>query len=350
MPARRPNRDKRKALSLFAGAGGMDLGVDSAGFKTLLSVERDVHASASLCANAGGKIVWQTDVRALDPLRTTQLLRLGPGDLDLLYGAPPSRLWHDTRGHANTLVAPIFEMVRFAEALRPTCVLIEQRPSALASWVSRQRRVVGELHRRFEVLGYDLHVDLLDAGAEGLSQVRIRAALVAVPAGCAFELALSGASGTRSVAHAWQDLPAPTRKGTEATFSNHLDVTPPRARERIQYVPEGAWLSKVKNAPVDVMGKLTAKDTTKFRRLAFNNPSPTLFAGEIFFHPIEDRYITPREAARLQGFPDSHVFHGPIGRRTSARASIDQHRQIAESTPPPFAKALALKLAGLMGD
>lgn len=350
MPASRANRKKHPALSLFSGAGGMDLGVDSAGFKTLLSVERDIHAWASLRANAGRKLVWQTDVEALDPLRTGQLLGLRPGELGLLYGAPPSHGSHETPGHVNTPSAPIFEMVRFAEALRPTCVLIEQAPSALSSWISKQRRVVGELHRRFEALQYDLYVDLLNAGAEGISQVRVRAALVAVPAGSAFELTLCGESGIRSVAEAWQDLPKPTLKESGTTLSNHIDATPPRARERIQHVPEGAWLSKVKSAPADVMGKLTAKDTTKFRRLAFDAPSPTLFAGEIFFHPTEDRYITPREAARLQGFPDSHVFHGPIGRRTSASASLDQHRQIAESTPPLFAKALALKLAGLIDD
>ena len=350
MPASRASRKGPTALSLFSGAGGMDLGVDAAGLRTLLAVERDVHAAATLLANAGRKLVWRTDVRALDPLRTAQLLGLGPGDLALLHGAPSSHHSREPSSRVETLEAPIFEMLRFTETLRPTCVLIEQAPSALGAWLSGDRRLVGELHRRFEALQYDLHVDLLDAGMEGLSQARIRAVMAAVPAGSDFELSLVGKAGMRTVAEAWQGLPLPTLRQGQANLDNHVDATPPRARERIRYVPEGAWLSKERHAPDEVKGKLTARDTTKFRRLAYHEPSPTLFAGEIFFHPTEDRYITPREAARLQGFPDTYVFEGPIGRRTSASASLDQHRQIAEATPPPFAKALASKLAALMRD
>ena len=347
MPARREGRKIRTALSLFSGAGGMDLGVAKAGFRSLLSVERDVHAGATLLANAGRKLVWRTDVRALDPLRTIQLLGLGAGDLALLHGAPPIHRSPGDSSRVETLNAPIFEMLRFAEILRPACVLIEQPPSAISSWLTGRRRLVGELHRRFEALQYDLHVDLIDAGLAGLSQSRVRAVLVAVPAGSEFELSLAGTTGTHTVAEAWQGLPLPTRRGGQTKLANHVDATPPRARERIRYVPEGSWLSKATNTPAEVKGKLTARDTTKFRRLAYQEPSPTLFAGEIFFHPTEDRYITPREAARLQGFPDSYLFEGPIGRRTSVNASLDQHRQIAEATPPPFATALASKLAAL---
>ncbi len=326
----------------------MDLGVDKSGFRTLLSVERDVHAGATLLANAGRKLVWRTDVRALDPLRTIQLLDLGPGDLALLHGAPPIHQSPGPSLRVETLQSPMFEMLRFAEILRPTCVFIEQPPSAISSWLTGGRRLVGELHRRFEALQYDLHLDLLDAGIAGLSQSRVRAVLVAVPAGAEFELSLAGISAIQSVGEAWQGLPMPTPRGVQSNLANHVDATPPRARERIRYVPEGSWLSKAKNAPAEVKGKLTARDTTKFRRLAYQKPSQTLFAGEIFFHPTEDRYITPREAARLQGFPDSYRFEGPIGRRTSAGASLDQHRQIAEATPPPFAAALASKLAALL--
>ena len=68
------------------------------------------------------------------------------------------------RSRAQAGDAPVLEMVRFAEQMRHSACLIEQAPSALGSWLTGDRRVVGELHRRFEALGYDLHVDLLDAG------------------------------------------------------------------------------------------------------------------------------------------------------------------------------------------
>ena len=94
--------------------------------------------------------------------------------------------------------------------------------------------------------------------------------------------------------------------------ANHVDVTPRRDQERIAYVPEGLWLAKVPNVPPDILCKLTRKDTTKYRRLHRDDISPTLRCGEALYHPQENRYITPREAARLQGISDNHVFEGPI--------------------------------------
>ena len=76
-----------KALSLFAGAGGLDIGVDGAGFKTVCSIELDPHCVSTLRHNASGKTVWQVDIRALDPGRVADAL--GRGELSLLHGGPP---------------------------------------------------------------------------------------------------------------------------------------------------------------------------------------------------------------------------------------------------------------------
>ena len=62
------------------------------------------------------------------------------------------------------------------------------------------------------------------------------------------------------------------------------------------------------------------------------------------YHPLEDRYLTPREAARIQGFPDTYVFEGPIRRRTGVVRDLDQHRQVANAVPPPLARAVAKNL------
>jgi DNA (cytosine-5)-methyltransferase 1 len=70
-------------------------------------------------------------------------------------------------------------------------------------------------------------------------------------------------------------------------------------------------------------------------------PSLTLRCGEALYHPCEDRYLTPRESARIQGFPDRHVFIGPIRRRTGTVRDLDQHRQVANAVPPPLARSIA---------
>ncbi|MBA2376532.1 MAG: DNA (cytosine-5-)-methyltransferase [Actinomycetota bacterium] len=66
----------------------------------------------------------------------------------------------------------------------------------------------------------------------------------------------------------------------------------------------------------------------------------TAYVFNKFVHPDEDRFITPREAARLQGFPDDHVFAGPL--------TATQH-QVGNAVPPPLAKALGTSLMEAIG-
>ena len=108
---------KRLALSLFAGAGGLDIGVDSAGFKTICAIELDPHSASTLRQNAHRKTVWQVDVRALDADRTAEALALRPGDLSLLHSGPPCQpfsqigkrgAWRTRKGNSclNSFASP----------------------------------------------------------------------------------------------------------------------------------------------------------------------------------------------------------------------------------------------------
>ena len=342
-------RSKPQAISLFAGAGGIDIGVDRAGFKTICAIENDTHCVTTLRSNARRKTVWQVDVRAVDPDRLRDVFQLKPGSLALLHGGPPCQPFSQIgkRGGLNDpRGALVFEMVRFAEALRPVAVLIEQVPHFL-----RARRPSGELaidalRDEFDRLEYEVHVDLLDAINHGVAQQRRRAVIVCVPKGQAFQFPTPRLGPALTVGEALRGLPRPVAKGEAPSVPNHVDVTPPRDRERIAYVPEGLWLAKAPGVPRDVLKNLTRKDTTKFRRLDRRLQSPTLRCGEALYHPVEHRYVTPREAARLQGFPDRHVFFGPIRGRTGQVPDLDQHRQVANAVPPPMAQAVAASIGG----
>ena len=83
------NAARPTAISLFAGAGGMDIGVERAGFKTVCAIESDPHCASTLRCNARRKTVWQADVRAVDPARLLQVLGVKPGELGLLHAVPP---------------------------------------------------------------------------------------------------------------------------------------------------------------------------------------------------------------------------------------------------------------------
>ena len=335
---------KPTAISLFAGAGGLDIGVDAAGFRTICAVELDSHCVATLLRNARSKTVWQVDVRALDPKGVATALNLKPGSLALLHGGPPCQPFSQIgkkRGLSDPRGQLAFQMARFAETLRPAAVLIEQVPKFLDAQATRDMTMVDVLSEDFARIGYTIRASLLDAGDYGVAQKRKRAIIVAVPEGQAFDFPLVRAQRPATVQEVIGDLPQATPPDRDPLVPNHIDVTPPRDRHRISFVAEGEWLSKTTDAPPDVVQRLTPKDSTKFRRLHRNLPSLTLRCGEALYHPTEDRYLTPREAARIQGFPDRHVFVGPIRRRTGTVRDLDQHRQVANAVPPPLAKSVA---------
>ena len=337
-------RAKLTAVSLFAGAGGLDVGVDQAGFKTVCSVEFDPHCVSTLQRNAKSKIIWQVDVQALSPDRVGEVLDIRPGDLSLLHGGPPCQPFSQI-GHKGGMDDPrgrlVFEMVRFAAALRPVAIVMEQVPKFLDSGAAQGRTARVMLAEEFHAIGYEMNVAVLDAVNFGVPQRRKRAIIVCVPHGQEYRFPTSVLEDPATVGCAIDDLPLAVRMGEEPLAHNHIDVTPDRDRHRISFVPEGQWLSKVSDAPASVRQRLTRKDTTKFRRLHRCEPSLTLRCGEALYHPTEDRYLTPRESARIQGFPDRHVFVGPIRRRTGTVRDLDQHRQVANAVPPPLAKSVA---------
>ena len=337
----------QRGLSLFSGAGGMDIGVDDAGYDTVCAIESDVHCAATLCRNARHKTVWQVDVRAVSPERILEIFDIRPGGITLLYGSPPCQSPGQRTGRPcvqGNLGLLIREFVRFARVLRPTAILVEQLPAFLRSSSPNGQPLIEGLERAFARLGYDLHARVLNTAFHGVAQSRRRAIVVCVPTGQRFRFPNRAVSAP-SVGEVLGGLPQPVTRGEEPLVPNHVDVTPPRDRERISFVPEGSWLARVPNVPSSVLMNLTNKDTTKFRRLDRKLTSLTIACGGIFFHPVEDRYITPREAARIQGFPDKHVLVGPIRGRSGQVRDLDQHRQVASAVPPPLATSVARSIA-----
>jgi len=334
---------KGLAISLFSGAGGLDVGVEQAGFRTICSVEKDPHCINTLRANAKrGKLIVELDTRAINPTGLMGALGLAQGQLSLLHAGPPCQPFSRAgkkKGLDDDRGCLIFEVVRFAEATLPKAILIEQVDGLLKSG-----EAISELAKKLEKLNYGVSWSIMNAADAGVPQLRRRLIIIAMQHQTPAPL-LSSPRIPRTVADVIGDLPLPiSSEDEDGDIENHIDRTPPRDRERISFVSEGSWLSKEKDAPPDILRNLTRKDTTKFRRLAWNEPSLTLRCGEIFYHPCENRYLTPREYMRLHGFQDNYVLRGPIRGRTGKVANLDQHRQVANSVPPPLAKKVAQEI------
>jgi len=368
-------KTKRIALSLFSGAGGMDIGVRQSGFNVLAELEFDKHASKTLRAAAerehSGTRVIEADIRQVDPKALMRELSLKAGELDMLFGGPPCQsfsLAGKQHGLNDARGLLLFEMARFAKVFKPKVILMEQVKGLLSAKGSRGRR--GEVFELFledlETIDYTPKWRVVLAADFGVAQLRERLFVVATRGrnGFVFPERTHGAPEDcgglfalepyLTVGAAIQGLgpPAPKIPGTTQydPTDSHVDVTPARDRERIHQVPEGSYLAGQTHVSLEIRRGLTPKDTTKYLRMHRGRPANTLRCGEIFYHPTEDRYLTPREYMRIHGYPDSYRLFGPIRSRTGTVRDLDQHRQVANSVPPPLARAMAKQIMKYLNE
>ncbi|OCJ38320.1 DNA cytosine methyltransferase [Agrobacterium tumefaciens] len=349
-----PSDDVKSAISLFSGGGGLDIGIEGAGFRTLACIEKDANACETLEYNQaryfGHAKVINASVTDVDINALMRELGLRKGQLDLLFGGPPCQTFSqigkkdglgDERGRL------LFAMVDYAKALMPKAILIENVKglSSARGVDGTPGGVVSDLSRQLEELGYTVSSKILDSSLFGVAQKRQRLFIVAIKREFGtfeFPEPTVDKQHVTTVGDVLNALPSHVRKGMEPLHENHIDVTPDGDIRRISYVAEGLHLAKMADAPPEIKGKLGPKDTTKFLRLSRTKASNTLRCGEIFFHPLEDRYLTPREYMRIHGFPDDYVLRGPIRGRSGTVKNLDQHRLVANSVPPAVGRAVGL--------
>lgn len=366
---------KRQAISLFSGAGGMDIGVRDAGFNILVEIDSDQHCCATLATNAAingynTKII-NTDIRTISPSQLLKDLSLKEGELDLLFGGPPCQsfsLAGKQLGLEDERGLLLFEIIRFAKELKPKVIFLEQVKGLLSSKGINNKR--GEVFEKFlrelEAIDYTPKWRITMAADYGIPQLRERLFVVATRGRNGFyfpektHAPMEECNGLFTykpyvgIGEVLNGLsnPDPKIKGKTVydRVDSHVDVTPLRDRERIAQVPEGSYLAAQTHLGKELRCKLSPKDTTKYLRLHRKRPSNTLRCGEIFYHPTESRYLTPREYMRIHGYPDSYILRGPIRSRTGSVPNLDQHRQIANSVPPPLAKVIAAQIKGFLDE
>lgn len=361
----------QQALSLFSGCGGMDVGIRNAGFDVRACIEIDPNCCDTLRHNASAAhhdtVVMETDIRRVDPYTLMLALGLREGELDLLFGGSPCQSFSqigkkgalsDERGQL------LFESVRFAKALKPRVVLLEQVKGLLTAKddAGAKGGVFSRLSAELSGLGYVVKHAVLTASDYGVAQNRERVFMVGVMNDGAFDFPAATHSGhqlqggpeglqpyvTVGDVLAGMKDPVVRESGVQVPDDGHYDVTPPRDRERIHYVPEGEYLAKQRNLPSEILGRLQPRDTTKFLRVSRSRPANTLRGGEIFFHPVADRYLTPREYMRIHSYPDSYELRGPIRGRSGSAKTLDQHRQVANSVPPLLAEKVGRSISEVL--
>ncbi|MDB5045717.1 MAG: (cytosine-5-)-methyltransferase [Deinococcus sp.] len=334
-----PHAPRLTVVDLFAGAGGLSLGLAWAGFQSIGAVEANPAAATTYDSNFGAHIVRDGLHRPV----SIQQVDFTPyrGRVDLLAGGPPCQGFSQLgRGLSTDPRNQLWrEYMRAAAEIRPSAFLIENVAPILRS--EEGEAIVTEARR----LGYDVTAGLLSAELFGVPQKRKRAFFIGVQRGNA-SLPLPQDQPVRTVRWALRGLSlAPDQQGL------HVGRNPtPISQERYRAVPAGGnrfdlmrgrpdltpacWINK-KTGATDVFGRLWWDRPSVTIRTEFYKPEKGRY-----LHPDEHRPITHREAARLQTFPDDFSFSG-------SRTEIAV--QIGNAVPPVLAFHLGQHLAGLLG-
>lgn len=338
-----PNLQSATVVDLFAGAGGLSLGLGQAGFEVVAALDNDAVAVRSYREALGDHILCAP----IEDISATELMRRAgvvPGELDLLAGGPPCQGFSlQRRGERidprNRLV---LDFVRMVEEVRPRFFLMENVSGLLSK---HGKPFLEEFKRRVAHLGYVIHIDLLDASTFGVPQRRHRALLVGertVGAEPRFRFPDATPGGIRTVRDAIADLPSPPEDGSEhPSIANHYREArlSPLNVERIKHVPQGGGRSHL---PEHLQlachrNNVGHRHMDVYGRLSWDEPSVTLtarfdsFTRGRFAHPVEHRSLTIREGARIQTFPDSFRFFGN---------REEQARQVGNAVPPLLAHVL----------
>lgn len=386
-----PGRDRQRplrAIDLFCGAGGLSEGFRAAGYDLAYALDKDQDSIETYGANHPGVKAECVSITDRTP---GQIAEAAGGKIDVVVGGPSCQTF-STAGRKNGWVRKgdprndlWKQMLAIVEHLQPKAFLLENVPG-MVYW--KRGEFGAEVLDEFAKLGYAVSKEILLAADYGVPQRRRRLFLVGILGDAPFEFPEQTHMGgwRRDYLDLWEkkrkergllrhvrvweaigDLPATTTGGEVSAVPDDGRLTPfsrrMRGRRRtgvitghgaapisadnlklIGQVPQGGtWRDIPRHLLPDRYRGMRRTDSTNlFGRLDPELPAYTIttqfnnVTTGCFTHPYHDRALTPREAARIQTFPDRYTF---IGDQSSVC------RQIGNAVPPVLAHVLASAIA-----
>lgn len=327
-------------ISLFTGAGGLDIGFHEAGFNCLFASDIMREACETYRRNNSGTPVVCADIRQL---QTSEIRKaIGHNKVDVIVGGPPcqgfSNMGNKNSGDPRNLLFESY--VRIVNDLKPTCFLFE---NVKGLYTMFEGRYFNKVVSAFAGIGYELYFSVLNTANYGVPQKRERIIIVGTKMDREFRFPLHSTfpigriPAYANVGEAIGDL---VDKHDE--IPNHIALAHGEiVTARYRLIPEGGKLPPPDKLPPELR---RGNFGNTYQRLSRNSVASTMVPGNNAFpiHPTLNRSLTPREAARIQTFPDDYVFQGD--RRS-------QCIQVGNAVPPLFAARLAQSIERhLAGD
>lgn len=347
---------KFKILDLFCGAGGFSCGLDSLDdFETVIGVDFDKNVLETFERNIKGSITINGDLTNEELKKKIISLSKAKG-VNMIIGGPPCQGF-SLKGKNLGLDDPrnflFLEYVKLVKELNPELFIIENVKNLINACDGYFiRQILIEFHK----LGYIINYGVLKASDFGVPQNRERAIIIGSKSK---SIDLPKPNGTKvTVRDAISDLSY--LESGEGSFKSTYMIEPQSDYQRllrndnqILYNHQATRHSEValnklalippegdkSYLPDELHGK--QKFATTWSRLIWDEPSPTIDtrfdtpSNGRNSHPYLNRAITPREAARIQSFPDNFIFYGK-------KCSVC--KQIGNAVPPLLAKAIGLQI------
>ena len=337
------NKKSLSFIDLFSGCGGLSHGLEMAGHRCLLGVDANKEAVASFAANHHESAVYLGDIKQLKEKKLMELLK--GQKVDMVVGGPPCQGFSTVgRGKVEDDRNQLFkQFVRIVKATQPKIILFENVTGLVAK---KNQTILKQIFQYFEKLGYNMDARVLSAEEFGVPEKRRRTIIMGVKDGeCIFPVATHGARASKktvTVKEALRNL-----KSKDGRTYNHdvklAEVKKTEDRDRLVFIPAGRGIRYEQDEKEFLPKKLwfgvdwkklreNRFRQTRLQRLPLNGPAPTILTARTsYYHPLEPRYLTPREAAACQSFPNDFIFHG---------SQTAVFRQIGNAVPPLLARAL----------
>ena len=317
--------NKCTCIELFAGGGGMSLGLEKANINTIMHIEYDKDCCETLKKNRPHWNVLQTDIAKMNWQNIKADIVTGGFPCQAFSYAGKRLGFEDTRG---TL---FYEFARCVKETQPYIFLAENVKGLITHNNGKTLKTILDV---FKDLGYHIQWKILNAYDYEVPQKRERIIIIGTKINTKNEFV-------------WP-TPSINYKTTKEVFEScpsSLGISySDKKREIMKLVPEGGnWRDLPIEKQKEYMGKAFYSEGGKTgiaKRLDRNKPSPTILCSPCQkqterCHPIETRPINIRESARIQTFDDDWEFIGGIS---------SQYKQIGNAVPVLLAKKLGLSL------
>lgn len=367
------------SLDLFAGAGGLTLGLKKSGIQSIGAVEIDRFASETFRLNFPDIPQFHRDIYSFS---NKEILEKFSG-VNMIVGGPPCQGFsvagpsqYGKIDKRNTL---IMEFFRFISVLQPDLTILENVKGILNGKMDKQNKALDVYQKALEDIGYVSKVFVLQTADFGVPQHRERVIVISSKNPKLIPEIIVGpyAGNWIPVKEVFGDLPIVKagegvdtavdykcepqteyqrwiRNGSEKVYNHIAMKHTPRLIERFKHIPQGCSVKDV--AAEYGQRERGGTDLDKKQRFKMNNQrlhpekvstAVTASFQSTFVHPYLDRNLTAREGARLQSYPDTFVFAGPrtlmsktllIREGREDEIGLSQYNQIGNSVPPRMAE------------